>query len=73
MLPVLYFIMKVSGMIRLNTAEYKFILIVVFLNFNLQGGPKVTTHTQPFNNSRNLYQNCSKTLENIEISQTQIF
>ena len=27
--------MKVSGMIRLNTAEYKFILIVVFLNFNL--------------------------------------
>ena len=35
MLPVLYFIMKVSGMIRLNTTEYKFILIVVFLNFNL--------------------------------------
>ena len=27
--------MKVSGMTRLNTAEYKFILIVVFLNFNL--------------------------------------
>ena len=27
--------MKVSGMTRLNTAEHKFILIVVFLNFNL--------------------------------------
>ena len=35
MLPVLYFFMKVSGMIRLNTAEYAFILLVVFLNFNL--------------------------------------
>ena len=35
MLPVLYVIMKVSGMIILNTAEYKFILIVVFLNFYL--------------------------------------
>ena len=35
MIPVLYFIMKVSGMTRLNTAEYKLILIVVFLNFNL--------------------------------------
>ena len=29
------FFMKVSGMTRLSTAEYKFILIVVFLNFNL--------------------------------------
>ena len=27
--------MKVSGMTRLNTAEYKCILIVVFLNFNV--------------------------------------
>ena len=27
--------MKVSGMTRLNIAEYKLILIVVFLNFNL--------------------------------------
>ena len=27
--------MIVSGMTRLNTTEYKFILIVVFLNFNL--------------------------------------
>ena len=35
MIPVLYFIMNVSGMIRLNTAEYTFILIVVFLNFDL--------------------------------------
>ena len=35
MLLILYFIMNVSGMIGLNTAEYKFILIVVFLNFNL--------------------------------------
>ena len=27
--------LKISGMIRLNTAEYESILIVVFLNFNL--------------------------------------
>jgi len=26
-------------------------------NIDIQGGPKVTTHTQPFNNSRNLDQN----------------
>ena len=35
MIPDILFFMKVSGMTRLNTAEYKFILIVVFLNFNL--------------------------------------
>ena len=29
-LPDIYFVMKVSGLIRSNTAEYKFILIVVF-------------------------------------------
>ena len=28
---------------------------------NIQGGPKVTTHTQPFNNSRNLSQNFTNT------------
>ena len=36
----------------------------------LQGDPKVTTHTQPFNNSRNWYQNFTKTSENIDMSQT---
>ena len=35
LIPDILFFMKVSGMTRLNTAEYKFILIVVFLNFNL--------------------------------------
>ena len=35
MIPVLYFVIKVSGVTKLNTAEYKFILIVVFLNINL--------------------------------------
>ena len=30
-----HIIFHISGMTRLNTAEYKFILIVVFLNFNL--------------------------------------
>ena len=36
----------------------------------LFGGPKVITHTQSFNNSRNSYQNCSKMLENIDMGQT---
>ena len=36
----------------------------------LQGDPKVTTHTQPFNNSRNWYQNRLQIAENIDMGQT---
>ena len=36
----------------------------------LQGSPEVTTRTQPFNNSRNSYQNGLKISENIDMGQT---
>ena len=36
----------------------------------LQEGPKVTTHMQPFNNSRNWYQNRLQISENIDMGQT---
>ena len=32
---IIYLFLKVCGMIRLNNAGYKFILIMVLLNFNL--------------------------------------
>ena len=38
--------------------------------YNVQGGPKVTTHTQPFNNSRSSSQNFTKISENIVMGQT---
>ena len=37
---------------------------------DVQGGPKVTAHTQPFNNSRNLSPNCTQISETIDMSQT---
>ena len=39
----------------------------------IQGGPKVTIHTQPFNNSRNSSLNFTKISENIDMGQTESF
>ena len=38
----------------------------------IRSGPKVTTHTQPFNNSRNSSQNFAKTSENIDMGYVYI-
>ena len=35
----------------------------------IQGGPKVITHTQPFNNSRNSSQDSTKLSENIDMGK----
>ena len=50
-----------NGFTNLNLLLYSGFLQSIFLYLyfaNLQGGPDITTHTQPFNNSRELLKGC---------------